>query len=564
MVDSLQNNPALVFELTATTLALLLSLVVARSRHCWFRSWRRGFARLARRRGLAVLLVGLLAFSGSAALALHDGIPEPAGMDEFSYLLASDLFAHGKVANPPHPCWVHFESFHVIQQPTYASKYPPAQGLILALGRLVGGHPIVGVWLSVGLACAAICWMLQGWLPLRWALLGGLLVAMRLTFFGNTSPGSEHPAYWSQSYWGGAMAALGGALVFAALPRLRRRPRARHAVVMGIGLAILANSRPFEGMVASLPVAIYLLVWMLGRQGPSMRAALTSVVLPLAGVLALLAAGMSYYNYRITGAPLRMPYMVHEASYSVTPLFLWQDLRPAPEFRHQALRDFHLKEETDRYYMRRSLDGLIQATPVSLIVLAGFYLGWLLLVPLMTMPMILRDRRMRFAALVCLLSVLAFLQETWKIPHYLAPITCLIFLLVVQGLRQMYVWRLDGRPAGRLFVTLVPFIYLGMIVVAVFFERRLDPASWHLHRAAIVRQLAQDGDRHLIVVRYRPDHYSGREWVYNEAEIDAAAVIWARDMGDAGNRDLLAYFKDRRMWLLHADDKPARLEPYLP
>ena len=122
-------------------------------------------------------------------------IPLPMVHDEFSYLLAADTFAQGRLTNPAHSLWEFFESFHIFHQPTYASKYQPGQGGVLALGIVLFGHPIIGAIISTALAAGATCWMLRGWVPSFWALVGGLLVATH---------GSLQLA-WSMSYWGGSL-----------------------------------------------------------------------------------------------------------------------------------------------------------------------------------------------------------------------------------------------------------------------------------------------------------------------------------------------------------------------
>src|SRR5207302_10989425 len=200
------------------------------------------------RRRMAVMVVGVtaLAVHAMALPILH--IPSPGFHDEFSYLLMGDTFAHGRVTNPTHPMWMHFETFHVNWKPTYCSKYYPAQGVILAIGQVFFGNPFWGVWLSAGMMCAAICWMLQAWLPAEWALLGAFLAVVRFGVF----------SYWANSYWGGALAATAGALVVGALPRIKEHQRLRDVLLLATGLGILANSRPYEGLVFSLPVAVSL------------------------------------------------------------------------------------------------------------------------------------------------------------------------------------------------------------------------------------------------------------------------------------------------------------------
>jgi hypothetical protein len=148
-----------------------------------FRTLARLWAPLVRRPAAAVAVVGIAALAARLAVLPIQPVPEPAIHDEFSHLLIADTLMQGRLTNPTHPMWRSLESFHIVQQPTYTSMYFAGQGLLLAAGQALLGHPFWGVLLSTGFMCAAICWMLQGWLPAKWALLGGFLSVIRLGVF---------------------------------------------------------------------------------------------------------------------------------------------------------------------------------------------------------------------------------------------------------------------------------------------------------------------------------------------------------------------------------------------
>src|SRR5260370_881924 len=160
----------LMIEVGATLITAVLAFCGSRTASGCFAIAERFLGRLARRRTLSVLTVGATALLVRLLILPLAPIPQPFIHDEFSYLLAADTFASGRLTNPTHPMWVHFESFHITQKPSYMSMYVPAQGLALAAAKVLAGDPWYGIWFSACLICAAIGWRLHGWLPPGWAI----------------------------------------------------------------------------------------------------------------------------------------------------------------------------------------------------------------------------------------------------------------------------------------------------------------------------------------------------------------------------------------------------------
>jgi hypothetical protein len=567
--DVRPNHFLLGAEFVLTTIAVTLSFVWPRIGAGFFAWVERCFAQVARRKGWAVAGTGLGVIVLRAALLPLFPVPLPFVPDDFSFLLASDTFVHGRLTNPTPAMWTHFESIHISMQPTYQSMYFPGQGLLFAVGQLLFHQPWLAALVMDGLMCAGIVWMLQGWLPRKWALLGGVIAVLRLGLF----------SFWINTYHGAALlSGFGGALVLGSLPRLMKTGRLRYGLSMSAGIAILILTRPYEGLLMCLPVGAALGYWAIkGKTRLPLGVLARRAVVPML-VICAAVSWLGFYDYRTFGSALTLPYTINRQTYAIAPYYIWQQPRPEPVYRHAAMHDFYKITEFPMYPRVHSLTGYLPWTAVKAAFNVLFFAGLSLLPPLFMARGVFLDRRVRFLVLCLLVMAGGMAIEIYLIPYYLAPFTAAFYAIGLQMMRHLRVWKMGKSAVGLAMVRLTVAACVVMAGVRVLAEPlhleppEWDPGNWNLvwygpqhfgtERARIKAQLEQLPGGQLAIVRYGQDHNPLNEWVYNDADIDGSKVVWAREMDAADNQELMRYYGDRKAWLVEPDAIPARISPY--
>lgn len=547
--SQLVQNTVSIFFLQECVLAICVVMLAlkapgfAKTRLAWVEE---KFAPLATHPIRQILFVGTLAIVVRAALIPWID-PVPVNFDENSIILQAQTMAAGRLVNPAHPLWEHFETYYVNQLPAYASMYFPGRGIPPALGLLIADNAWLGVWISMVALCMASVWMLQAWVSLPFALLGGLLVVARLGIL----------SFWVNSFYGGAFAALGAMLVVGALPRILRKPEWRLGTLMGAGAAMLMITRPYEGALACLPIAAVLLARLVKPSWTAGRLAFGKIALP--GLVFIAAGGalLLAHNHATTGDYTKTAYDLQRKTYASAPAFLVsppvESLKQGPAY----FRNYY-EIEGASYEKRKSPAKIVKSTLGKIFHTWNFYIGPLLAIPFLAGLWVSRRNYFLMGALGFFAAGYSIL--TWNFPQYTAPIFPVLLILAMRGLE----WLRSGtkmQPSGLFLSRMLPAAVVAALILPVallptaseLFQKQSPQdvcctVTYDKLRPQLNRQLKALPGRDLVLVKDTLENPVNYEMVFNDADIDTSEVVWAHSIDNARDARLRNYFADRQVW----------------
>jgi len=310
----------------------------------------------------------------------------------------------------------------------------------------------------------------------------------------------------------------------------------------------------------SAPVAVAMLFF---GSKPARNA---RVFVPVTLALMLAAAGLGFFCWRVTGSPFKVPYQVNREQYGWPQTLLLLPPTAPPAFRNLQMSQYY-DWEAGLHAQTESASGLLSGLLLKDVVMWSFFIGPALSLSLLAFPQVVRDRRIRPLLFPGGAVLVGLLFSQSASPQYAAPAAPVIFAVIVQGFRHLRVTRRGMILSHAALLVTVLILALRVATLGGLHLRMGDNAfSWCCQptpaspgRADFARQLAATPGRHLVFVRYFPTHSFHDEWVYNEADIPSAHVIWARLLSPDENRGLLEHYPGRHVWLMDPDARPPRL-----
>ena len=603
--------PANLAESVLALAFVALALLLPRQGQRLSEGFHRVLSRLADRPRLAIVVAGVLPVILRLALLPWNPAPYPRAMEEHNNLLQADTYAHWRLANPPHPLAAVLQSFQLVEWPHYMSARPALSSLFAFIGDVVFRSAFFGNLLSVGLVSASLCWMLLGWMPRRWAVLGSLLMVCQFCIFG----------CWPDTYWEPTVPVLGATILLGLVPRTERDASVIHGVLFASGALLLAGTRPYEGLVSVGVISLWLLFVFLRRSERAvLRTRLRRFALPAAFGCGLIVLAQLGYDWATTGHATEMPYQIWRSTQTQVPSFLWQHISTTPlEFQYAGARMFNEWEKL-------TVQPLLSGSRRGYVMLIGRHastvreiVGPLLLLPLLCwsatwfkrhpnrwqlallglgawvaifalqkasglyavgvagifgLSMLLRwgDRTYRLPLLIVLAGCLATSVSSFYMPIYFVAFLPALLLLAVTGLRNLAEWD-SLRGTGS---SLAGFCVLGCM--AMLFLQIAGVATGHplyggsdLGRfdyqpsqdtARVARQLERIPGKHLVMIRYEEEINSRHDLVWNMADVDGQRIVWARDLKPEWSTIAVDYYRDRKVWLLTSTREGLVLAPY--
>jgi len=261
-----------------------------------------------------------------------------------------------------------------------------------------------------------------------------------------------------------------------------------------------------------------------------------------------------------------MPHRLIWRTHLTSPIFVWEHQGPLKHYSNKQLEKIYTVTLPAHY--QPTWAGLWKVSAEKIALYWEVFL-WAGAFPiLLCVPLLLRDRKGRWLLGVASLCLVGLFSVTFSMPHYAAPVFCVFYAILVQAFRHLRVLRFRSRPVG-LGLARVAVVLLVFQIATAIPERLHHPDAWfsvrgNEDRAVVVGKLYRMPGRHLVLVRYGENHDADHEWVFNDADIDASKIVWAREMNAEQDARLLAYYPDRRVWLVEPEGNPTALLPYSP